>query len=173
MEQLLKKARQKDSDAFVALMQHYMQDMYKIARSYLKNDVDAADAISDTILTCYEKLPSLKQEKYFKTWLIRILINKCKDMLQKRKQFVLGEVPPEPGFWEENYSTLEWEQVLSSLEVKYRIVVLLYYMEGFKIREIAQILDVKESTIQTRLARAREQLSKEFKQENGRIVHEQ
>ncbi|MGI6069282.1 MAG: RNA polymerase sigma factor [Blautia sp.] len=172
MEQLIRKARQKDPDAFVQLMQLYMQDMYKVARSYLKNDEDAADAISDTILACYEKIHTLKKDKYFKTWMTRILINKCNDMLHKKKTLVLSDYTPEPAFWEEDYTNLEWNQVLLSLDEKYRLVVMLYYVEGFKIREIAQILDVSESTIQTRLARAREKLSKEYLNETRRSAHE-
>lgn len=169
---LITKARQKDADAFVELMQLQMQDMYKIARAYLKNDEDAADAISDTILACFEKIQTLKQDKYFKTWITRILINKCNDMLRKKKTIQLSEYTPEPVFWEEDYVNLEWNQVLNSLDEKYRLVVVLYYMEGFKIREIAQILETSESTIQTRLSRAREKLSKEYQMEARRSAHE-
>ena len=85
-EFLIRKAKKGDKDAFCRLMDEQVQCMYKVAFSYLKNDEDAADAIQDTILSCYENLKSLKQNKYFKTWMIRILINKCKDILQRKKQ---------------------------------------------------------------------------------------
>ena len=62
--------------------------LYKVARSYLHNDADAADAISETVLVCFEKLPSLHQGQYFRTWLVRILIRKCQDMLRERKHSV-------------------------------------------------------------------------------------
>lgn len=84
IEHLLRKAKKGDSDVFCRLMDMQTQSMYKIARSYLGNDEDAADAIQDTILSCYENLLSLKNNKYFQTWLTRILINKCKDMLHKK-----------------------------------------------------------------------------------------
>ena len=71
-EFLIRKAKKGDKDAFCRLMDEQVQCMYKVAFSYLKNDEDAADAIQDTILSCYENLKSLKQNKYFKTWMIRI-----------------------------------------------------------------------------------------------------
>lgn len=75
-EVLIRKAKKGDKDAFCRLMDENVQSMYKIAAAYLKNDEDVADAIQDTILSCYENLKSLKQNRYFKTWMIRILINK-------------------------------------------------------------------------------------------------
>ena len=69
-EFLIRKAKKGDKDAFCRLMDEQVQCMYKVAFSYLKNDEDAADAIQDTILSCYENLKSLKQNKYFKTWMI-------------------------------------------------------------------------------------------------------
>lgn len=61
MDNLVKLAQHKDADAFTELMQSHMQSMYKTARAILHNDEDAADAISDTILVCWEKLGQLKQ----------------------------------------------------------------------------------------------------------------
>ena len=89
-EVLIRKAKKGDKDAFCRLMDENVQSMYKIAAAYLKNDEDVADAIQDTILSCYENLKSLKQNRYFKTWMIRILINKCKDMIQKKKLVTYG-----------------------------------------------------------------------------------
>jgi len=162
MEFLVQKAKAKNSEAFVQLMESQMKNMYKIAWSYLKNDDDAADAIQDTILTCYEKIDTLEKNKYFKTWMTRILINKCKAMLNNRKEVAMEESILENQLSQSDYSDLEWNELLSLLDEKYRIVVLLYYAEGFKVKEISQILDVKESTIQSRLARAREKISKEY-----------
>jgi len=163
MEWLVQKAKGKNPDAFVQLMESQMKNMYKIAWSYLKNDDDVADAIQDTILTCYEKLDTLEKNRYFKTWMTRILINKCNAMLLNRKKTIpLEEAPGEHEVWHSDYSNLEWHELLSLLEEKYRIVVILYYVEGFKIKEISQILEVKESTIQSRLARAREKIAREY-----------
>ena len=75
MIQLVKRSISGDADAFLELMEKNSLAMYKVARGILDNDEDAADAIQDTILTCFEKIHTLKNPEYFKTWMIRILIN--------------------------------------------------------------------------------------------------
>ena len=157
-EVLIRKAKKGDKDAFCRLMDENVQSMYKIAAAYLKNDEDVADAIQDTILSCYENLKSLKQNRYFKTWMIRILINKCKDMIQKKKLVTYTDQMPETPFHEEEYAAMEWAQVLETLDSKYRLVVLLYYMEGFSDKEIGNILKLKENTVKTKRTRAKQKI---------------
>ena len=151
--QLIRKAKAKDQDAFSSLIYFYMKDLYRVAISILMNDEDAADAIQDTILGCWEKLHTLKQEKYFKTWLTRILINHCYDMRKKQQRMTTMEDYEEPVA-EDQYN-VELKEALGQLDEKYRIVLLLYYGEGFKIKEIAQILEMDENTVKTRLSRGR------------------
>ena len=134
MEGMIKKARKGDGEAFTRLMQAHMQDMYKTAWAILRNDEDAADAVSDTILACWEKLYQLKQDRYFKTWMIRILINNCNAILQKKRGIAdpgtseekerFLEIP----YVEKGYQEAEWREVLNGIEEKYRLVLLLYYM---------------------------------------------
>lgn len=155
MEILIMRARKKDPDSFVKLMDMNMQTMYKVGRAYLKNDDDIADAIQDTILTCYEKMNTLRESKYFKTWLVRILINKCNDILKRNKVIRVTDEVPDDGFWDGDFSNLEWSELLECLDEKYRTILLLYYLEGFNTKEIAQLLDMNEKTVQTRLARGR------------------
>lgn len=161
-EHLLKKAKTGDPDAFCRLMDTQMQSMYKIARSYLKNDEDAADAIQDAILSCYENLPCLKKNSYFKTWLTRILINKCNDILHRKKRLLCTDTLPDTPVYEEDFVNAEWNQLLAPLDEKYRLILLLYYMEGFSTRDISEILNLKVSTVKTRLQRARQILAKEY-----------
>ena len=73
------KGQERGCRIFCRLMDMHLQTMYKIAWSYLKNEEDVADVLQETTLACYEKLGDLKQNRYFKTWMTRILINKCKD----------------------------------------------------------------------------------------------
>ncbi len=162
MDKLVRKAKQGDPDAFTELMQSQMQNMYKTARSILYNDEDAADAISETILACWEKMWQLKEESYFRTWMTRILINKCKDMLRKQRNLSLVEEIPDIPSYDVKYANAEWKEALDSLSEKYRLVLMLYYVEGFKTGEISQILSMPESTVRSRLARGRQQLAKEF-----------
>ena len=169
-EVLIRKAKKGDKDAFCRLMDENVQSMYKIAAAYLKSDEDVADAIQDTILSCYENLRNLRKNRYFKTWLIRILINKCKDVIQKNKLVTFMEQIPETPFHEE-YETIECLQTLEPLDSKYRLVVLLYYMEGFSVREISDALDMKESTVKSRLHRGRKQIAEMYgyKVKEGRV----
>lgn len=172
MEIYIQKAKNGDPDAFTALMQSHMQSMYKVARSILKSDEDAADAIQETILICWEKLGQLKDDRYFKTWMTRILINKCNNLLRDRKLYVTQENLPEPSAFDHNFSNVEWKAAMNSLDEKYRLVIMLYYVEGFKTSEISQIMEIPESTVRTRLARGRERMAVIYGREERRACHE-
>ena len=87
-DDLVKRAKRHESEAFTELMQLYMTDMYKVAYAILMNDEDVADAIGDTILICWEKMNQLVKIRYFKTWMTRILINKCYDIRNKNQNLI-------------------------------------------------------------------------------------
>lgn len=161
--ELIKRAKRHDADAFSELVQLYLSDMYKVAISILMNDSDAADAIQDALLSCWEKIGTLKNNHYFKTWLIRILINKCYDICKMReKELATYENRDVTVYEEKNY---ELQEILSVLDDKYRLPMYLFYGEEFKISEIANILGIPKSTVQTRLARGRDQLAKHYESE--------
>ena len=113
-ENMVKKARQKDPDAFTELMQFYLKDMYRVAIAILLNDEDAADAIQDTILVCWEKINTIKKPQYFKTWMTRILINHCYKIRNRAKMAgTLGEYE-EPAVYDQY--NLELKEALASLD---------------------------------------------------------
>ena len=170
MDKLVREAKRGDADAFTELIQLQTQSMYKAARAILHNDEDVADAISETILTCWEKIGQVKQDKYFRTWLIRILINKSNDIMRKRENLFFTDEIPEISTVDDNFKNVEWKEVLNSLSEKYRITIMLYYVERFKTSEIAQILDIPESTVRTRLSRGREQLGNIYNFERRETV---
>ncbi len=99
METFLQRARAGDGEAFIQLMEENKTGMYKVARAYLSCDADVADAMQQTILDCFEKLGTLRSEAYFKTWLMRILINNCKDILRQNRR--VSPMEPESRVWEE------------------------------------------------------------------------
>lgn len=166
MISLVKKAQSGDKEAFIELMEEQKQALYKIAISMLKNDMDAADAIQDTVLSSYENLKGLREPKYFKTWLTRILINHCNRMLKERKKMVPIQEHPELKEVELDTSGHEFLAMLNELEDQYRIVLLLYYIEGFSIKEIGAILEMNENTVKTRLSRGRNCFKKAYLKEN-------
>ena len=138
-----------------------------MAWAYLGNDEDVADAISETVLMCYEKIETLKKDAYFKTWMIRILINQCKDILKHRSRIQSKAEMQESAFEDSGYIDCEWKEVLSCLDEKYRIILLLYYTREMDTREIAELLDISRNTVTTRLFRGRELLKREL--EGGKI----
>ncbi len=169
---LIRKARQHDSSAFSELMQQYGPSMYKVAKAILKNDEDAADAMQETALSCWEKIGTLKKEQYFKTWLIRILINHCNTIYKKRSRYVLDQLLPESAVWEDAYANVEWMELLRCLKEKYRKVIVLYYVEGFRIREIADLLGISGSAVKERLSTARKNMERYYARGKGEVICE-
>ena len=172
MENLVKKAKSGDSNAFSQLIRMNTQSMYKVAWAYLKNDEDVADAISETILNCYEKLSTLKKDSYFKTWMIRILINECNKIHRHYKNFSRAEELPEVPGQDMSIEEFEFKEMLGMLDESYRIILVLYYVEGFRIADIASILNMNENTVKTRLVRARVQLKQEYTSAEDNIQKE-
>lgn len=163
MENLIKRAKAGDPDAFTELMQSHMQAMYKTARAILHNEEDCADAISETILICWQKLSQLKVNAFFKTWMIRILINECNDIIRTNRNLTFLEEIPESEMEVAEITkvqrNLEFQEALGTLDEKYRLIIILYYVDGLKVKEIGQLLKMEESTIRTRLARGRKLLA--------------
>lgn len=162
MSLLVKKARQHDKAAFQQLMMQEGKAMYQVAKAILKNDEDVADAMQETALTCWEKIDTLKKDKYFKTWLIRILINHCNGIYRQRSRTVSDESLPEVQASDSGYTNAEWKVFLNCLDEKYRTVILLYYVQGFKTREIAEILGINENTVRGRLMTARKKIESHY-----------
>lgn len=134
--------------------------MYVTARAILSDDEDCADAIQETIVRAFSKINSLKQDAYAKTWLIRILINECYNVLrQKSRQIPMdleSEMAAKAAAEPQDYSDLY--RAVSQLQEELKLPVVLYYGENFSVREIAQVLEISEGAVQKRLARARQKL---------------
>lgn len=154
---LIEKVRNKDADAFDELMQSKLNKMYRVAFAMLQNEEDVADVIQETTLKCWQKIGQVRDDKFFETWLIRILINQCKDILRDRKRFIPVDEMPEI-LSNENYEISEWKEVMRKLNEKNRVVMELYYVDGFSTKEIAVILNITEVSVRTRMKRGRKQL---------------
>lgn len=159
---LVRRAQSGDRDAFVSLMEQNKVNMYKVARSYLRNEEDIADVMQQTILDCYEHLYTLKKASYFKTWLIRILINNCIDLIHKNERNLeLGTYEP-IVMRDKGMDLFEFIDTLEKIDEKYRTILVLYYVEGFRIKEIADLLNMNERTVNSRLRRGRIHYKKEL-----------
>lgn len=142
----------------------YGNSLYRLCSVMTGNREDADDAVQEIFLKYVEKAPDFNDSEHEKAWLIRVASNICKDILRKRKHqsFISLDEIRNFGICEDNAQILE---LLVSLEEKYRIVIHLHYVEGYKAREIASMLGVSESAVKKRLQRGREALKEIYEKE--------
>ena len=153
------------------LILEYQKEMYVLAYSILKNQADAQDAVSECIVRAFENRTSLRKRTSARSWLMKILINVSRSAITKRQKVVLFADPEQ---YEQEPETAEdhlWSVILE-LPENVRVVMVLYYYEGFSVREISTLLDIPEGTTKTRLSSGRKQLEKwiEDGKEHGRVM---
>ena len=165
MKDLIHRAKSGDPEAFVSLMEAHKQGLYKVARSYFRCGMDAEDAVSQTVLDCWAKLHTLRKPAYFKTWLTKVLINNCNDILRQRANLVPMDDLLDWDWAEDGHDALYFKEALSRLSPALRITMHLYYGEGFNTREIGEILGIPTGTVTARLKRGREALAALGKEE--------
>ena len=167
MNQLVYKAKKGDKQAFTDLILSIEDELYKIARVRLNNNEDIFDAVQETMLSAFKSLNKLKDENYFKTWIIKILINKCNDIYKSKKAdivFLNDNIKTDDS---DNYSddNLNFEFIIKYLNYDERIAMTLYYLEEYTTKEISEILKTNENTIKTRIARAKTKIKNNYKGE--------
>ncbi len=162
----VKKAKKGDKEAFLALINENRLNIYRIAKGMLKEEKDVEDAIQNTVIKAFENIKSLKKEEFFKTWIIRILINECNSILRKGKKYTSFDENLVDTEYYDTYKDMELTSAIASLNEELRVTTLLYYFEDISTVEIAKILDVAEGTVRSRLARAREKLKEVIGEEN-------
>ena len=154
-----------DKETYIKKLLLYKDTVFRVAFSYTKNKSDAEDISQEVFLKFYTSSPSFCSDDAEKAWLIRITINKSKDLLKSgwfSKRADETEIPQDFSLEQEQSDMLE--KVLN-LPEKYRAVIHLYYYEDYSVNEISQIMGIKPSTIQTRLQRGRKLLEKKLKEE--------
>jgi len=134
------------------------ETMYRVSYSQLSQGCDRDDAVQETLLKAWGKRHRLKDERYMKTWVISILINECHNIQRKGKRVELpGELPERVAPAEANE---ELHDALFRLDEKLRLPIVLYYIEGFRVNEIAEILGVPQGTVSWRMSKARKELNR-------------
>lgn len=136
--------------------------MYRVAKTLLRNDADCADAIQEAIVKAFSGLHTLRKDSYGKTWLVRIVINECYAIMRREKRLVsLEDISlQEQAAQQGDYSDLY--EAVSRLPEEMRLTVTLYYMEGYRIKEIAALMKTTQSAVKSRLMRARARLREEL-----------
>jgi len=146
---------------FVRRVRDCERRLYRVARTLLSTDADCEDAVQEALLRAWARRDTLREAAYFETWLIRILINESRNIHRRRP--VEAELPDNLPARAEDMSPLY--DALQALPRKIRITLELHYIEGYRTREIAQILGVPEGTVKWRLASGRRSLKKELGEE--------
>ena len=150
-------------DEMQRVVEEYSSSLLRAAYSLLKNREDSEDAVQETFLRYMEKAPVFTSREHEKAWLLRVAVNISKNHLSSawfRKRTDLKE--DIPALEQEEKEVLE--SVLK-LPAKYRTVIHLYYYEGYTAAEVGELLGLGPSTVRTRLARAREKLKAQLREE--------
>lgn len=134
------------------------RSLYRVAMSYTGNVSDAADAVQEALLRAWRRRDTLRDERYFETWLMRVLINESKTLLRRRRRMLPMAQPPEPGAAEPPGADAALHEALFNLPPHYRLPLTLTCLEGYTMREAAHMLGVPEGTVKARVHRARRQL---------------
>lgn len=164
---LVRKSKKGNNLAFSTLIKSYEKDLYKVAIAITKNDDDALDCIQEAILQAYISIKDLRQDDYFKTWLIKILINKCNTLLKKSKKILNLNVSIAESDKVEQLDKLELKDSINNLDSNLKILVILYYYEDMSINDISESLNIPQGTIKSRLSRARSKLKEMLSIDEG------
>ena len=151
---------------FIKYYNLYKDDILRLALSYTKRINDAEDIMQNVFVKLYKNMNNIEEEKV-KKWCIKVTINECKDFFKSfwiKNIFVKDEILSNMCKDEE---IVNLKDELFNLPTKYRVVIYLYYYEGYKVNEIADILKENISTIQTRLTRGKKKLKEFLKEEQN------
>lgn len=158
-------------EAIEDIMETYGDDVKKFVYTYMNNEADADDITQEVFVTVYLKIGTFKGDSSLKSWIYSIAANKCKDYIRRHRLRPINLIQrltqqesnkSRTSDIAEDYiqSTAKnglFEKIME-LPIKYREVIILYYYKELSIKEISFILKEKESTLQTRLLRARKKL---------------
>lgn len=167
MEELVERAKNNDSDAFTHLILNIEKDLYCIAKSKIDNENDIDDIIQETMMVAFLNIKKLKNNSFFKTWIIRILINKCNKFYKRKKHKSLDEDEEikKINSVEMDLSHIEFKDFISFLSEEEKTILTFYYYLGYTTKEISEILNKKEGTICSKISRAKTKIKEKYKGE--------
>lgn len=146
------------SDEFAGRIVEMTQTLYRVSNAQLSQGCDREDAVQECLRKAWEKRGKLKDDRFFQTWLIRILLNECHNIQNKRGRSVLVEQMPEPAAAPTDAEAQSLRSALYQLAETLRLPILLHYIEGYQVEEVARILRIPPGTVKSRMARGRRQL---------------
>lgn len=153
-------------------IERYQSSVYKAAFSVCRNAADAEDIAQETFLAYYKDGRDFKNEDHVKAWLIKVAVNKARNMALSFWRKQRADIPDFETWLRENQSEnqddLQHRNILKAvmeLPERHRVVIHLFYYEGYKVREISKILDTNESSIRVQLHRGRKMLREKLQEE--------
>ena len=147
-------------DEFSARIIAMTQTLYRVCYTYLSQSCDREEAVQECLCKAWQKRHQLKDERFMQTWVIRILINECHNIQRKNsRELPLDELPERPAPADADVDA-ELHDALFRLDETLRAPILLHYVEGFSIGEVARILRWPQGTVKTRMLRGRRELKK-------------
>ena len=168
---VVEQCRANNRQAQIQLYKQYCGGMFCVAMRYVKNGDDAEDVVQESFIKAFQKLHQFKGEVTFGAWLKRIVINKSIDFLKAKKQHTVAldenylQVSEDDDWTVENDITLDQvKTAIKKLPDKYRYVLMMFLIEGYDHREIAQVLKLTETTSRTRLLRGKSYLKELLKE---------
>lgn len=154
-----------EASEFNSVVEQYIDVVYRATLNYCKNKSDAEDIVQNTFVKLLKTDTEFKDNDHIRKWLITVAMNECKNMWKSfwhRNITSFDELDNEPEY--QNSDEQELFEEVMKLPNKYSIVLHLYYYEGYSVKEIAQILEITESNVQTRLMRARNKLKERLQE---------
>ena len=143
---------------FCFYAEKYIDTVYRVAFSILKDPHDADDITQETFMKLYVSNVSYMSEEHVRNWLIKVAVNNCKNYFRARwrQHEDIEEYAQSLGFESKEQSDLFY--AINALDKKYAVIIHLHYFEGYSCKEIGQLLSISENTVSTRLRRARGKL---------------
>jgi len=175
-DELLEGCRQGSLPSFERLYEEHGARMKSIALNLLGNVADAEDAVQDAFLKVYRGLSRFRGGSTFSTWIYRILVNSCYDLMRRSRRRAEGPLPAKialaPASQSDHPLRLSIEAALRRLDLPERTAFLLCEVEGFSHRETGRILDVSENASRTLLFKARRRMQQELRSTGARLAEE-
>ena len=147
----------------------YADLLYRLALANVQDREDAEDIVHDVFVRYMEKKPHFHDEEHEKAWFVRVTINLCRDFLRKRQYRNYVPLDQVGDIQFEEPKQTEVLTYLSKLPEKYRIVIVLHYLEGYSVKDISNILRISASAVKMRLSRGRELLKNNIEREENHV----
>lgn len=144
-------------EAVTRVIDQYGNSLFRMCYVVLKHEQDAQDVLQETFIKYMEKAPEFVNERVEKAWLFKVATNLCNDLLRFKKRNSYVDMEEIEQYCKEPEEAEVLKEVML-LPTKYKPVIHLYYIEGYKIEEIAGILKISESAVKKRMQRGREML---------------